>query len=91
MSIVLTRHCGPALSPDLEEYVFRKRNNYAMRLLIYSLTTLTPLENIRPYFIFRASRSVSRSINISFILIDPLTFLVRIRPLSLPSRILTLT
>ena len=91
MSIVLTRHCGPALSPDLEEYVFHKRNNYAMRLLIYSLTTLTPLENIRPYFIFRASRSVSRSINISFILIDPLTFLVRIRPLSLPSRILTLT
>jgi hypothetical protein len=43
------------------------------------------------HLILRASRSVSLSINISFILMEPLTFLVRIRPLSLPSRTLTRT
>ena len=43
------------------------------------------------HLILRASRSVSLSIKISFIRIEPLTFLVRIRPLSLPSRTLTRT
>src|SRR5919107_461571 len=43
------------------------------------------------HLILRASRSVSLSINTSFILTEPLTFLVRIRPLSLPSRTLTRT
>src|ERR671923_7142 len=43
------------------------------------------------HLILRASRSVSLSIKISFILMEPLTFLVRIRPLSLPSRTLTRT
>lgn len=88
MSIVLNHHYVLTLSLDWEEYVFRKRNNSVKKLQICSLISPTPTES---YFIFRASRSVSRSINVSFILIEPLTFLVRIRPLSLPSRILTLT
>lgn len=88
MSIALNHHYVPTLSPDWEEYVFHKRNNSVKKLQICSLISPTPTES---YFIFRASRSVSRSINVSFILIEPLTFLVRIRPLSLPSRILTLT
>lgn len=88
MSIVLNHHYVLTLSPDWEEYVFHKRNNSVKKLQICSLISPTPTES---YFIFRASRSVSRSINVSFILIEPLTFLVRIRPLSLPSRILTLT
>src|SRR5919199_4157851 len=43
------------------------------------------------HLILRASRSVSLSIKISFILTEPLTFLVRILPLSFPSRTLTRT
>src|SRR5215204_3164452 len=43
------------------------------------------------HLILRASRSVSLSIKTSFILTEPLTFLVRILPLSFPSRTLTRT
>src|ERR1041385_5265669 len=43
------------------------------------------------YFIFLASLSVSLNMRISFILTEPLTFLVRIRPLSFPSKTFTLT
>lgn len=45
MSIGSNRHYGLALSPDLAGYVFRKRNNYAMKSLICSMTSLTPSEN----------------------------------------------
>ena len=41
--------------------------------------------------IFLASRSVSRNNSTSASLIGPLTFLVRMRPFSFPSRIFTLT
>ena len=44
-----------------------------------------------PYLIFLASRSVSRSIRISFSRIGPLMFRVIILPLSRPSRTRTLT
>ena len=49
------------------------------------------LSDASPYLIFLASLSVSRSIKISPVRIGPLMFLVMTRPLSRPSKILTLT
>lgn len=60
------------------------------------LSTETALERLRQerptlYLIFFASLSVSRSMRTSLSRMGPFTFLVIMRPLSLPSRTLTLT
>jgi hypothetical protein len=60
------------------------------RLGLYDISRIHSPKNSH-YLIFLASRSVSRSINTSAILTGPLTFLVKIRPLSRPSRSFTRT
>ena len=58
---------------------------------LYDISTNQPSFALTHYFIFLASRSVSRSIKTSPILTGPFTFRVRILPLSRPSRSFTLT
>ena len=74
---------------DIGPKYYAPHHQTILAALKISFKTITPI--IITYLIFFASLSVSLSIKISLILTEPLTFLVRILPLSLPVRTLTLT